>query len=1545
MRWKPILAIPLIVSLSVVWLLWPYSQPEAGWYDEAYGYRQKTTIPNTGADDANKKVKLDIDTATPIAAGKMQSDCDDVRFTDINGKELKYYLDAASGACNSASTDFYVFLPTIFGSSDNVIYLYYGNPSAGAGTQSSQFAYSTFSPSSSVNYATEETGPGPVVYWPLNEGYGTTAHDRASNATNGTLTGGPVWKSEAECISGKCLFFDGSDDNVTVSAPTSVKTSTRTISFWIRPIHFNATQGIVSLGGSNYYYGITTNGRLIESHQNTSNSQITSTSPLNTLVINSWYHVAFVTTTSGSDVSTSYYVNGKFIETDTYTDGHGVLYGTNLRVAQITTNYFQGYVDEVKVYPYARSADQIKADYNARGSTQGTGVRFGSNLKQTGESLTNGLVGWWKMDEASANTCSGGVNDSCDSSGNGNDGTWTGNATSTSGRFGSGVTFDGTSDYINFADNTTHEMGTSDMSFSAWVNPTSNAASAYILRKSDAANANGYLLGVESGVVKIKLNGTTLVASSTTTLTTGQWYFIAATVDRDGRMSLYVNGVLEGFVDVSSIATTNLDTTAGLTISYNSATDAWNGKIDEVRMYKRVLEPREIAALYNWAPGPVGYWNLDERSGTTANDKSGSDNAGTLISNPTWSPGKFGSGVSTTNGDGNASRVIITDPASGVLDFTDSQNYTISGWVKTSASESVVDIVAKGEINQASETGYGISLSSSDDKAQCKYIDGNGSGTDEASSTTLLRTSGLWYHITCVMDRSGTAIGQPGLHIFINGIKEGSDTSLTEGSAANSSALRFGEGSSLREIEGTVDEVRIYNYARTPAQIIEDMNGGHPLGSSPVGSQVAYWQFDEGYGTTTQDTNINSLDGTLNNMASPGTSTSGWTNSGKFDKALNFDGSNDYVSVADNAALKLGINSYALSVWIKRAVGISGDEFILSKNGAGGSDEYDMFIRSTGIINCRIGVGATLQSQSSVSLADGNWHHVICNVNRSGYGQIYVDGKPSGTAIDLTAVTDNLTDTASLEIGRRPIGGYFNGTIDEVKIYAAALTPEQILIDYNQGQSTVMGALSTAPDGTTADWSSAREYCVPGDTATCDPPVGEWKLDERAGTTANDTSGNDNSGTLTNGLTWKAGKFGSAISTTNGDGNASHISITDPASGILDFTDSQDYTLSAWIKNSASENVVDFLAKGDITQATGTAYGITLSSTDNKAKCRYIDGNGSGTDEASSTTTIRHTGDWYHISCIMDRSGGSTGQAGLHIFINGVKEGSDTTLTEGSAANSSSLRIGEGSALREMEGSIDQVRIYNYARTPAQIAWDYNRGAPAAHYQFNECQGTTAYNAAATANEEPAGNNGTITIGSGGTNTSAGTCTGVSGEAWKDGANGKFGASLEFDGSDDYVSTASTISGFDQSSNFTLSAWVKTTTSFQRSILSNRNSVGLFWGISSSKPFIFFNGASPTTFAGNKTVDDGNWHLLTFIRSGTTSYHYVDGLLDSSLIQTGVPTNTQTMRIAYDIANSTYFTGQIDDVRIYNYALTSKQVELLYNENSTVRFGPITGSP
>src|SRR4030042_7025679 len=137
-------------------------------------YKTNIKFGNSGSAVTDNKVKLDIDTASLISAGKIQTDCGDSRFVTENGQVLRYYLDSSGGACNTASTDYYVLFPNIV-SGTNVIYQYYGNPQAVNGTESSQFSQTTFTPTSGPTYGSEEKTPGPVAYWKFDEGYNTTS--------------------------------------------------------------------------------------------------------------------------------------------------------------------------------------------------------------------------------------------------------------------------------------------------------------------------------------------------------------------------------------------------------------------------------------------------------------------------------------------------------------------------------------------------------------------------------------------------------------------------------------------------------------------------------------------------------------------------------------------------------------------------------------------------------------------------------------------------------------------------------------------------------------------------------------------------------------------------------------------------------------------------------------------------------------------------------------------------------------------------------------------------------------------------------------------------------------------------------------------------------------------------------------------------------------------------------------------------------------------------------------------------------------------------
>jgi hypothetical protein len=115
-------------AINWTWII--FSLP----YLSDYSYRRAISISNPGPTLTEYHINLTLDTQSLISAGKMQSDCDDIRFTDSDGSTLlSYWLESG---CNSASTKIWVNVPYIPANSTKTIYLYYGNPYASSASLS-----------------------------------------------------------------------------------------------------------------------------------------------------------------------------------------------------------------------------------------------------------------------------------------------------------------------------------------------------------------------------------------------------------------------------------------------------------------------------------------------------------------------------------------------------------------------------------------------------------------------------------------------------------------------------------------------------------------------------------------------------------------------------------------------------------------------------------------------------------------------------------------------------------------------------------------------------------------------------------------------------------------------------------------------------------------------------------------------------------------------------------------------------------------------------------------------------------------------------------------------------------------------------------------------------------------------------------------------------------------------------------------------------------------------------------------------------------------
>ncbi|GIW59895.1 MAG: hypothetical protein KatS3mg087_0961 [Patescibacteria group bacterium] len=562
------LVISSIFSIIYYYYILPgVRQARASWIYSDYLYRTPITYTHNADISSPRRISITINTSALISAGKMQSDCDDTRFTNEAQKKLRYQL--ISG-CNTTTTSYDVEVLTV-SNGTNTIYAYYGNNSA-TSESTDISGITSLSPSGgSPSSGSEESAIIPTLAYALDEGYGTMTQDSTQQNRDGTISGA-LWRTEDLCVSGKCLYFDGSNDAVTTSGTTS---NVRTVSFWVRPM--TTSEQYVDLNGSAYIQSST--GTLSATGFTSPtiyiNGQVSST-----LVANRWQHIV-VTTSTGLSASA-------------------------LRLGQISTNYGQMFMDEFQLYTTALTESQVKSLYNSRGSNL-TSIQQGAYDQKA---LSDGLVGYWKMDESSwTNNCS--TDSALDSSGNNNNGdscpNTTGPTTLTTGKFGNASSFDGVDDYVSVPHSSILQVQTGEeLTLSTWFRSSDNGELIF----KDGAAGSSYELQVAFGCLRAKIQSNyTGIDNVTGTcgLNDNQWRHAAITFNTmSGDFKMYLNGEL--------VASDTQPFTAGSGSGTSGALEfgSFTGTMDEVKIFKKALSQKEIQQLYNWAPGPVGHWKMDE---------------------------------------------------------------------------------------------------------------------------------------------------------------------------------------------------------------------------------------------------------------------------------------------------------------------------------------------------------------------------------------------------------------------------------------------------------------------------------------------------------------------------------------------------------------------------------------------------------------------------------------------------------------------------------------------------------------------------------------------------------------------------------------------------------------------------------------------------------------------------------------------------------------------------------------------------------------------
>jgi hypothetical protein len=434
-------------------------------------------------------------------------------------------------------------------------------------------------------------------------------------------------------------------------------------------------------------------------------------------------------------------------------------------------------------------------------------------------------------------------------------------------------------------------------------------------------------------------------------------------------------------------------------------------------------------------------------------------------------------------------------------------------------------------------------------------------------------------------------------------------------------------------------------------------------------------------------------------------------------------------------------------------------------------------------------------------------------------------------------------------------------------------------------------------------------------TTTPPPPPGTGPIlalgfDEGQGTTVRDASGHGLSGTLGD-ATWAAGRFGSALRFTGGLGSV--VTVSD--SPLLRLTGA--FTLSAWVNPAAAlqpepaviakENGIDTLPFVMYAQQPGglgpTAFAFT---------------NGAYHDAKAPAQIPANA--WTYLTATYD---GAT----LSVYVNGVLAAS-TAVSGGMPAAAGPLRIGNDAVFPSegFAGLIDEVRVYDRALAPAEIARDMATpiGGLVAAYGFEEGAGASA------------------------ADSSGDALTGVvTGATW---VEGKFGKALQFAGAQGSWVTVADADALDLTTGMTISAWVKPTADLVQwpaVIMKERPDELTYALYANSKDgnvnVDYTSGGAEVNLEGAGSIPVGEWSHLAGTFDGTTMRLYVNGALVSSTPATGpIDVTDGVLRIGGDnVWQGEYFTGAIDEVRIYNRALSEAEVQL--DMNAPVVFGTRAG--
>lgn len=632
-----------------------------------------------------------------------------------------------------------------------------------------------------------------VAYYPFNG----NPNDQSGNGRNPTYVGASLTTDRFGNANSAYEFSGMTSGHIEYPAG-GLPATNRTISIWFYTSDVSNRPGLFGYGGNGscgttLFMAINLSGSgqyNVQGHCGANAVSFTySSAP-----VNQWYH--WVLTINNAEQKI--YINGVLKSTantfsgSTFTTGtelsFGVIPHTNGLAPYTDANvgYLNGKLDDIRIYDAALSDAQVLQLYQTE---------------------STGLVAYYPFN--------GNANDE---TGNGHDGTVS-NVVLTTDRKSEtdkAYAFNGSTSSISALAHTDWSFNGGDFSIAAWINVNTIGTSRIVSAGYDAndgiwglgfgqnsgwGSGNRINFFVYSGGSYQDFNSNEITA-----YTAGQWTHVGI-VRKGTLLTFYFNGQPVGSTtSMSFLANANSYLSIGCR-QQNSGTliEYFNGKIDELRIYKRALSPNEMAQLADipFMPDLLAYLPMNG----DANDKSGNNRHGSPYGNSQLTTDKY---------DNNNSAYSFTNPESGIslantstLDFV-GQPFAISAWVKYS-NIPPADFAIAGKHNCGSPNGYLLVINNN---IPWFYLSNGGWSMISASQAY---NDNKWHHLVATYDGTGSQ------KLYVDGELKAAAASVVYNTPGSGAPIIIGDANGNcggATFSGNIDEVKIYGAALDAAQVI-----------------------------------------------------------------------------------------------------------------------------------------------------------------------------------------------------------------------------------------------------------------------------------------------------------------------------------------------------------------------------------------------------------------------------------------------------------------------------------------------------------------------------------------------------------------------------------------------------------------------------------------------------------------------------------------------------------------------------------------------------